>query len=72
MTFFDDVTVYLFDQVSVPCPLWVVMLEIPARVGATSVLGFSDCRSEDTDCFVISQEKEFGGGYSVSSKNMQK
>lgn len=50
VTFFDDVTVYLFDQVSVPCPLRVVMLEIPACVGATSVLGFSDCSSEDTDC----------------------
>ena len=61
VTFFDDVTVYLFDQVSVPCPLWVVMLEIPACVGETSVLGLSDCRSEDTDCFVIFSEKGIWG-----------
>lgn len=36
------------------------------------MLVFSDCRFEATDCFVITQEKEFGVGYSVSSKNTQK
>ena len=36
------------------------------------MLGFSDCRFEATDCFVITQKKEFGVGHSVTSKNTQK